>query len=252
MSAKKNMGTSKETISAIVLTRNEQEMIEGCLERLDWVDEILVVDSGSTDKTVALVQEQGARVVEADPSGSFADWRNLGRDQARGDWLLYIDADERVTDELKTEIEEIVGSHDRGVFFVKRKNLFLGREMVDDRMERLLHRDSFDQWEGELSEHPVYHASAGETEHYLVHLTHRNLESMLEKTKDWSMIEARLMYEAGHPPISWWRLPRVVLGETWRRFGREGYWRYGTAGGFAGAFLSMSVVVGSLWVWGCL
>ena len=90
-------------VSAIVLTRNEEEMLPGCLESLAWADEVLVVDSFSTDGTVDIARRSGARVVQH-PFANFAVQRNYAQTQARYDWVLFIDADERVSEELRDEI----------------------------------------------------------------------------------------------------------------------------------------------------
>lgn len=87
-------------ISAIVLTKNEEELLPGCLESLAWADEILVVDSFSTDRTVEVARNAGARVIQH-PFTNFAAQRNYGQSQAWYDWVLFVDADERVSLELR-------------------------------------------------------------------------------------------------------------------------------------------------------
>ena len=92
-------------LTAIVLTRNEEPVVKDCLESVKWADEIVVVDHGSTDKTLEVVKKFGVKIiVEAPVYSNFSDRRNLGAKEALGEWLLYVDADERVTPELKEEI----------------------------------------------------------------------------------------------------------------------------------------------------
>ena len=95
------------TLSAIILTRNEERNIAECLSNISFAEELLVVDSGSTDQTVALAEQCGARVI-AHPFSDFASQRNFAMSQAKGDWVLFIDADERVTPELAEEIKETI------------------------------------------------------------------------------------------------------------------------------------------------
>lgn len=92
------------TLSAIILTRNEERNIKECLASVSFADEMLVVDSGSTDRTATIAKEHGARVI-AHPFVDFAAQRNFAMSQALGDWVLFIDADERVTPELAEEIK---------------------------------------------------------------------------------------------------------------------------------------------------
>ena len=94
-------------ISAVVITKNEEKMIANCINTLRWCDEVIVVDSGSKDLTVDIAEREGA-VVETLQDGSFSELRNRGAELAQFDWILYIDADERVTPHLKHEISRVV------------------------------------------------------------------------------------------------------------------------------------------------
>src|SRR6185503_1763312 len=91
------------TLSAVVLTRDEEAEIGECLRSLAFCDEIVVVDSGSTDRTVEIAHAAGCRILHH-PLVDFAESRNLGLRAARGDWVLFVDADERVSAELQHEI----------------------------------------------------------------------------------------------------------------------------------------------------
>ena len=100
----------KSNITAVVLTKNEEINISKCLEHLKWTDEVVVVDSGSADSTVQIAEKQGARVIVNIPDGKFyiADQRNWALDHGdiNTEWVLFIDADEVVTDQLRDEIIE--------------------------------------------------------------------------------------------------------------------------------------------------
>ena len=90
-------------ISAIVLTKNDEDNIESCLKGLTWADEIVVIDSSSTDSTVQLAKRFGAKV-SIIKDKSFAKLREAGAKEAKGEWLFYVDADEKVTRALKSEL----------------------------------------------------------------------------------------------------------------------------------------------------
>ena len=100
------MGEATTAISACVITLNEADRIEDCLESLSWCDDILVVDSHSTDATRKLSEEHGARVIERDWPGHVAQ-KEFAVREARHDWVLCIDADERISAELRDEIEAL-------------------------------------------------------------------------------------------------------------------------------------------------
>jgi glycosyltransferase involved in cell wall biosynthesis len=112
-------------ISVAVITFNEEEMIESCLKSVDWADERIVLDSGSTDKTLNIAQKLGAKVY-AVKFINFSQIRKLAREKATGNWILYIDADERVTPDLAQEIKEKIKNTKYSAFNIKRKNCYLG------------------------------------------------------------------------------------------------------------------------------
>ena len=94
------------SVSAIVLTKNEEENLPGCLATLRWADEVLVVDSFSDDRTVEIARQAGVRVIQH-PFSNFAAQHNYAQTQAAHDWVLFIDADECVSDELRDEIQSL-------------------------------------------------------------------------------------------------------------------------------------------------
>ncbi len=97
-------GVSRASISAIIITKNEEAILPQCLASLDWVDEIIVVDSGSTDRTVEIAETFGAKVfINADWPG-FGKQKQLAQSHATKDWIIAIDADEVVSDELKQSV----------------------------------------------------------------------------------------------------------------------------------------------------
>jgi glycosyltransferase involved in cell wall biosynthesis len=121
-------------VSAVVLTLNEEGNIERCLASLSWADEVVVVDSGSTDRTVPLAAAAGAKVIEHRQQGPFriSEQRNWALEEAglTGDWILFLDADEEVTDELAAEIQQrCAASGKPDAYQLAPKYLFRGRWM---------------------------------------------------------------------------------------------------------------------------
>lgn len=125
-------------LSAIVLTKNEDANIVECLAGLCWADEMLVIDSGSTDRTKAIAEKYGAKVL-AHPFTDFASQRNFAMSQAKGGWVLFIDADERVTPELAAEIKAVLKGSDPltasggqtplCAYAIPRHNYFFGKRL---------------------------------------------------------------------------------------------------------------------------
>ncbi|MCQ9208142.1 MAG: glycosyltransferase family 2 protein [Omnitrophica bacterium] len=125
------MSNNKASLSAVIITKNEEDKIALCLESIKWVDEIIVIDDLSTDKTVEICQKYGARVISHKSGGNFDRQRNIGINNASSDWILQMDADEIVSAELKQAIQKILvdGSGCAGYKF-KRKNHFLGKPLL--------------------------------------------------------------------------------------------------------------------------
>jgi len=220
----------KFKVSAIVIAKNAQEIIGDALESLKWANETIVVDTGSQDKTIEIAKKFGAKIFGID-GGSFSDWRNSGGKEASGDWLFYLDADERVTPLLRKEISSVVNPTSAIVnppvaYAIPRKNIILGQFMRwggwwPDYVIRLFYKPRFSGWQGELHEEPRFQGQLGYLKNPLIHLKHDNFEDMVEKTNEWSEIEAKLMFEAQHPPMNAIRFFSAGFREFWLRMVRH-------------------------------
>ena len=275
-------------ISSIIISKNEEARIEKCLSSLAWTDEVIVVDNGSEDKTQAIVRAHKATVVSAKGINDFAKLRNLGSEKANSGWLLYVDADEVVTEELAKEIREVTsppagraGRHDsptpsssgltRGSslkqkldspawaggndkmvngYEIRRKNYYLGHMWPgDEYILRLMRKDALVEWYGKLHETARIRGEIGRLNAPMIHNTHRTLEEMLQKTNDWSEVEAALRLKANHPPVVSWRLWRVALTGFFKSYIHEGGYRAGTIGFIESMYqaFSMFITYAKLW-----
>jgi len=212
-------------ITAIVLAKNEEKVIAECLESLSWTNEILLVDSGSTDKTIEIASKFKAKVIRTD-KGSYSEWRNLGYKEATGDWICYVDADERVTPLLRKEILSIINHElltiNQSAYAIPRRNIVLGKELKHggwwpDYVKRLFLKKDFLGWTGELHEEPGFNGELGHLKNPLIHFKENKLEEMVEKTNRWSEVEAKLMFEARHPPMNILRFGSAMFREFWFR-----------------------------------
>jgi glycosyltransferase involved in cell wall biosynthesis len=122
---------SKETLTVVIITKNEEDKIARCLKSVKWADEIIVIDDLSTDRTAQICQEYGAKVIAHRCAGNFDYQRNIGIEHSRGNWILQMDADEMVSPGLKAEIERLLHSNcDYAGIEYKRKNYFLGQPLL--------------------------------------------------------------------------------------------------------------------------
>lgn len=236
-------------LSIVILTRNEEETIEGCLKSAEGLGEILIVDDCSTDETLQIARKHTDKIFVREKK-NFSDQRNFGLKNARGNWIFYLDADERITRGLRDEIKErIEGEKEKVCFLVKRRNFYLGREMFSDQVHRLFRREKLVGWSGEVHESPRIQGPTGELNQALVHFTHRSIVAMLEKTTDWSGIEAKLRLEADHPQVSWWRILHVMIGELYKQFFQKKIWRFKTEGFIEGVFQIFSIFITYARLW---
>lgn len=227
-------------ISAIIIARNEEQDLLKCLESVSWVDEIVVVDNDSTDRTGYVARKFGAKVFEYKEeanTGSFAKLREFAASKATGEWILYIDADERVTKELQEEILSVISNQSSVIsaFALPRKNNLLGRDMKyggwwPDYVLRLIRKDKLKGYEGELHEQPKIEGAVGKLKNPLYHITHTSLTEMIDKTNRWSEIEAKLLFDAKHPPMNIWRFGTAAFREFWYRGVRKLGFLDGTVG----------------------
>lgn len=241
-------------LSAIVITKNEEAVIGDCLKSLAIADEIIVTDSGTTDRTNAIAQTFNAKIVPTTGTG-YSDWRNDGLAASHGDWILYLDADERLSPQLQDEIASLINSHTtNSAFELPRKNIFLGKPMRhggwgNDSVIRLFRRTALSHYANPLHEQPVFSGSLGKLQHSIIHLSHRDLSSMLKKTLVFTSHEAQARYQINHPPMAIWRFARVMITEFWLRFIRLSAWRDGPEGIIDGLFqvFNSFVIYARLW-----
>ncbi|MGB8147104.1 MAG: glycosyltransferase family 2 protein, partial [Azonexus sp.] len=120
------MPATRQPLSVVIITLNAAAQLEACLKSARFANEIVVVDSGSNDGTQALAERHGARVIQQDWLG-FGPQKQFAVEQASHDWVLCLDADERVTRQLQASIENALNNPSTAAFRFPRKNRFLGR-----------------------------------------------------------------------------------------------------------------------------
>jgi len=239
-------------ISAVLIVKDEEKKIKDALESVGWANEIIVIDSGSSDNTVSIAKNFAAKVFTAQKTG-FWQLRNLGAKKASGDWILYVDADERVTPLLRKEITSVADGQFTA-YAIPRKNFILGQRMRwgglwPDYVKRFFLKSKFKGWTGELHEEPHYDGSLGHLKNPLIHLKHDNFEDMVDKTNKWSEIEARLMFEEHHPPMNVPRFFSVAFREFWLRLVRQIAFLDGAKGIMYGLYQVFSKLISYTKLW---
>jgi glycosyltransferase involved in cell wall biosynthesis len=174
-------------VSAVLIAQNEERKLAAALESVAFCDEVVLVDGGSTDCTRPIAERAGARVVVNSPWPGFVAQRSFATSQARHDWILAIDADERVSPELRAEIEALrARGFDHAAYRIPRVAIYLGREIrgtdwYPDRQVRLFDRRR-GHWHGALvHESVVVEGSVGRLRRDLVHLPYDDVSAHLRK-----------------------------------------------------------------------
>ena len=237
-------------ISSIIIAKNEESMIKDALESLIFCDEIIVVNNDSTDKTKEIA-EKYATIYDY-KSNDFSELRNFGLSKATHDYILYLDADERISETLKKSIQEVLSKDsDFAAFKLLRKNFYLGKNEWPyiEKIERLFKKEKLSKWKGKLHESPVFEGKIGVLDGFILHFTHRDLESMLDKTIKWSTTESLLRYNSNHPKMSWWRFPRVMVSAFLGSYIKQRGYKTGAVGLIESTYQAFSAFITYAKLW---
>jgi glycosyltransferase involved in cell wall biosynthesis len=185
----------KNSLSVIVISKDEAHDIRDCLASVAWADEIIVLDSGSSDETVNIAREFTSHVYTS------ADWQGFGIQKNRAlayaskDWVLSLDADERVDHTLQSEIQQVLKHPQFDIYFMPRLSSFCGRFIYHsgwrpDYVARLFKRGSAEFSYKLVHESLAFTSPAGYLKQSLIHISYQNLHEVLDKMQRYAMLGA--------------------------------------------------------------
>lgn len=246
----------KINLSVVVITGNEGSLIIDCLKSCDFADEIIMV-SNATDDTNEIAKKTipSIKIYPHFPF-NYSDSKNLAVQKASGQWLLFIDTDERITPKLRSAIQKIITdtSTPYTSYDFPRANYFLNHRVryggtYPDYVKRLIYRSDFQGFVGDLHEQPQVVGPNKKLTVDLLHFTHRDLSSMMTKSIKWTGLEAEMLFKDNHPLIVWWRIIRMMLTKIWERLIKQQMWRDGTVGWISAIFESFDtfMIYARLW-----
>lgn len=220
------------SFSVLIQVHNEERHIEDCIESCKALtDSIVVIDMQSTDKTVEIAKNHSAQVIQYGSYPAYVEpAREFGIKQVKTAWVMILDADERMTKELASEIKEtiihqstIVSEKEQITHFkIQRKNIFGGKKWLKhggwwpDAQIRLLKTSSFKSWPKNIHSTPLIEGKTGFLKQPFLHYFHGDFKTMVEKTLLFEDIESELLYKAGKP-VSVSTFFRKFFGELNRR-----------------------------------
>ena len=190
------------SLSVIIITKNEAANIRACLESVAWADEIIAVDSGSTDDTVSICKAMGARVyVHADWQG-FGQQKNRALNYATKDWVLSIDADERVTPELREELIQAMNEGCASGYYLPRLSQFCGALIhhsgwYPDYVLRLFKRDAGRFSDNLVHESVLLTGRTAKLKSPLSHYSYLTIDDVERKVEHYSTAAAQQMFQSG-------------------------------------------------------
>lgn len=193
----------KQTISAVVVTKNEQDKIEKCLQHLTWADELIVVDDNSTDKTQQIAKKYAETIYThgGDIEHPVTSNKNFGFSKATKDWILSIDADEVVTEECRNEIRAKIRENKYDAFYFNFKQFSFGKEFTGPvhattKITRLFKKNCNGHYE-DMSSHSTIkiNGKIGRIINPLYHYPHPDIYTFIDKMNRYTTLDARLIYE---------------------------------------------------------
>ena len=195
----------KRKISAAIITKNEERNIARCLESLDWVDEIVVVDSGSTDRTLEICEEHCCRIIRTEWLG-FGPTKQRAVDSVSNDWVLSIDADEEVTPGLAGEIQEILAQEEiKAGYKIRWLSMYLGKWIRHSGWNKQFKPKLFDRTKARFTDAVAHETvkiegEVGKLKHALRHYTYPDLATVKSKMESQAEWGAQLLDQKGRRP----------------------------------------------------
>jgi len=184
-------------ISAIVITYNEEKNIEECLQSISWVDEIIVVDSKSSDNTVSISKKYTGKIIETE-NIAYGLKRNIGIDKSECEWILWLDADERISEILEKEITSIInGKNLFDAYCINRKSFFINKFInhsgwYPDFTLRLFKKSTGIRFnDAEVHEKVIYKGNYGKLKNDILHYTDRDFEHYIFKLNNYTTFSAK-------------------------------------------------------------
>lgn len=217
--------TDRVPLTVVIPTRNEAHQIAEVLASVEWADEVLVIDDGSTDETACIAARSGATVLHYE-GGTIAAQRNAGIEHARNDWVLALDADERPSDRLITEIAAVVRAPQHDAYRIQFQNFYGERELVRGHWARDWHvrlfRRRYRFLDRQVHERLENVSSVGTLRGCIRHAPYRDFDHHLRKVVRYAQLGAEELRARGYRVTVW----HLLAKPTWR-FLRE-YFMYGS------------------------
>lgn len=188
-------------ISAVVLTKNDQDSLKQVLKSLSFCSQILVIDDYSADDTISIAKKMGAQVHKRKLNNNLAKQRNFALKKASHDWVLFIDSDELVTKKLKAEIMQVLPDTNKQGFFIPRKDMFLGKKLKHGeagniKLLRLARKDK-GSWQRAIHEVWQVDGEIGSLKNPILHNRNISISQFIQRINFYTSIDAQELKKEG-------------------------------------------------------
>ncbi len=214
-------------LTTLIFIKNNQKDILDIKKNLEKIEnnKIIFIDINSKDETVDLLKKYNLNFFQLNNSLYVEPIRQKALDKVKEGWVLIIDADERLSDELADEIQEAIKTSNYSYFKIPRKNIFINKWLryggwYPDYQIRLINKKYFVKWPKEIHSTPIIQGNGGFLKNPLIHYFHGNLESMVKKTIIFEDIESELLFRA-NKDTTIFTFFRKFFGELWRRLFKQ-------------------------------
>lgn len=193
------------TLSVIIPTFNEEAYIQDALFSVAFADEIIVIDSFSTDKTPEIAKKYATKFLQR-KFDNFSNQKNFALKEATGDWVLFLDADERVTHSLEAEIKETIKYPKHGGYKINFPHFYMNRFLYhhSDDVLRLVKREGA-EYSGSVHEKLICKGSIGKLKNKMLHFTYKGLENYIVKKESYAWFQAQQQSDKGKK-VTWFAL----------------------------------------------
>ncbi len=192
-------------LSTVILTKNEEKTIESAVKSASFADEIIIIDDNSADETTDIAEKFKCTVYKRALNNDFSSQRNFGMEKAKGEWVLFLDADEELSPALQKEIEQLLASNPKAQsFYIKRADLFWGTTLRHGEVKkayakgfiRLMKKGS-GTWENAVHEEFKTTGTSSVLENYIHHYPHGNITEFIQSINYYSSLRSRELFKSG-------------------------------------------------------
>jgi glycosyltransferase involved in cell wall biosynthesis len=242
-------------ITAVILAKNEERNIKECLDLLKWVDKIVLIDDYSTDETIEIVKRYDkAKIYQRNLNSDFSAQRNFAITKVDTEWVLFVDADERIPEELKNEIIGILNFNNlHDAYEIKRIDVMWGKkirhgEQGSTRLTRLFKKQSGEYY-GKIHEEVRIKGKIGRLNNAIIHFPHQSVREFLEEINFYSGVRASELYDNGVKTNG-----LLILCYTLGKFIKNYFFMFGVLDGIRGLVLAIFMSLhsflsrGKLWL----